>query len=351
MRTLGIVPLRDWPAADRALWQTVTLPAASPLDDAGRLSHLRPTSLGMMADACGCWIAWLVATEPEALAEPPIRRGTPERLRAWTGSSLRLAPMTRKLRLAGVLRLLMAAAPEADWTAQRRLLAHWTRLASRSHGGRKQGRILSSEVLLQAGLDLAGPGAEAASTPLRAQARRRDGLMVAFLALLPLRLTSLRTLELGRSVLRSNGRWVIAVEGERMKAGRPWEAALPPVLAEPFTRYVDEVRPWLMARGRAAHDVLWVGNNGQPYSGPRLHLRISDLTEALTGVRVSPHLFRDAAATTLARGSPAAARLIRPLLGHTSYATAERHYIHAQGIEAGRDYAAVLDRLREEPGR
>lgn len=345
MKTLAIIPVSAWPVADRALWQALTQPAASPLDDAGRLSHRRPSSLSMMADAYGCWIAWLMATEPEALAEPPVRRGTPERLRAWTGSPGTLAPMTRKLRLDGVLHLLMAAAPEADWTAQRRLLAHWIGLASRNHGGRKQGRILSSEVLLQAGLELAGPGAEAASTVLRAMSGRRDGLMVAFLALMPLRLTSFRTLELGRSILQSNGQWLIAVEGERMKAGWPWEAPLPPVLGEPFTRYVDEVRPWLMARGRMSHDILWVGAHGQPYSAARLRLRMGDLTQAMTGARVPPHFFRDAAATTAVRTSPDAARLIRPLLAHASYATAEKHYIHAQGIEAGRDFAQLIARL------
>jgi integrase len=59
------------------------------------------------------------------------------------------------------------------------------------------------------------------------------------------------------------------------------------------------------------------------------------------------HLFRDAAATTLARILPESARLIRPVLAHSGFQTAERHYIHAQTIEAGRDYAAVVQRLKK----
>ncbi|MFH5776924.1 recombinase family protein [Paracoccus sp. NGMCC 1.201697] len=43
--------------------------------------------------------------------------------------------------------------------------------------------------------------------------------------------------------------------------------------------------------------------------------RICDLTERMTGDRVRPHLFRDVAAATLARGSPEHARLGGPLLG------------------------------------
>lgn len=75
--------------------------------------------------------------------------------------------------------------------------------------------------------------------------------------------------------------------------------------------------------------------------------RIGDLTLKLTGKRVSPHLFRDCAATTLARLSPESARLIRPVLSHSGFRTAERHYIHAQTIDAGRDYAAVVQRLKK----
>lgn len=349
MSVRTVVPPSSWPMEDRVLWQALITPAASPLDDAGAFSNLRQSSLGMIADPYGRWLAWLIEVAPEAMAEPPGRRGTPERLLAWTRSLQHLAPMTWWRRLDGALQFMRAAAPDADWRAQRRLLAQLCGEAMRNHGRRKQGRILSSDVLLEAGSDLAGPYAEAASTPLRSMARRRDGLMVAFLALLPLRLTSFRTLELGRSVLQVDGRWVIAIEGERMKAGRPWEAPLPSVLAEPFARYVDGVRPWLMGRaGAQTHNILWVGDHGQPYSGLRLRLRIGNLTRAMTGVSVPPHFFRDAAATTATRASSDAARLIRPLLAHATYATAEKHYIHAKGIESGRDYAALLARLKQE---
>jgi hypothetical protein len=66
-----------------------------------------------------------------------------------------------------------------------------------------------------------------------------------------------------------------------------------------------------------------------------------------TGKKIPPHFFRDAAASTMARQSPANARLIRPLLAHSSFGTAERHYIQAQGIETGRDHAAIVARLTQ----
>jgi len=61
---------------------------------------------------------------------------------------------------------------------------------------------------------------------------------------------------------------------------------------------------------------------------------------------IPAHFSRDAAATTLARLSPESARLIQPVLAHSSVTTAERHYIHAQTIDAGRDYASLVQRLK-----
>ncbi len=75
-------------------------------------------------------------------------------------------------------------------------------------------------------------------------------------------------------------------------------------------------------------------------------MRVGNLTLELTGKRVPPHFFRDAAATTLARVSPDAVKLIRPVLAHSGFKTAERHYIHAQTIDAGRRYAEVVRKVK-----
>lgn len=65
------------------------------------------------------------------------------------------------------------------------------------------------------------------------------------------------------------------------------------------------------------------------------------------GQYCSVHYAEDAAATTLSQISPESARLIGPVLAHSGSRPAERHYIHAQTIEAGRDYAALVARLKK----
>jgi len=340
-----ILPLADWPANDRALWSRL-LQAGSPFDDRGGLAHLRATSLETLQTRYGRWLCWLARTDTAALDEAPAQRATLPRLRAWLADLDHTAPMTRLMFVDGVLRVLRAAQPDTDWSTQRRLLAYLKRTAGRGDPARKQGRILSSRVLLEAGLRLAGPVADAVGNQLQRAEAQRNGTMVAVLAAMPIRRRAFAELTLGTSLIEQGGRLVIVLDEDLTKIGQPWEAAVPDVVADALRHYIGETRPFLMARRSQRHERLWVDRKGRPYTPHALSVRVAETTLALTGQRIPPHLFRDAAATTLVRESPQDARLIRGVLGHASFETAERHYIQARTIEAGRDYAAVLRKLK-----
>lgn len=340
-----VLPLALWPAADRLLWEALCR-EAGPLDAPGDLAGLRATSRRSLELRYGRWLHWLSTTDADALTQPPAARATLPRLQAWLADLAHTAPMTQLMFIDGVLRILRGAEPDRDWAAQLRLRAVLKRAAGRGDPARKQGRILSSKVLLEAGLHHAGAHADAASTPLEQLKRRRDGTMVALLALLPMRRRSFCELTLGQSVLITASEIVIALSEEMTKTGVPWEAPVPPQVAPLLRRYITEVRPALMGRGTQSHDRLWVGKKGEILQQDYVGQRIGDVTLLQTGKRVPPHFFRDAAATTLARVSPDSARLIRPVLAHSGFKTAERHYIHAQTIEAGRDYAALVRKLK-----
>jgi integrase len=57
---------------------------------------------------------------------------------------------------------------------------------------------------------------------------------------------------------------------------------------------------------------------------------------------MNPHLFRDAAATTLAIHDPQHVRIAAPLLGHRTFATTERYYQQATAMEAHCDYVRAI---------
>jgi integrase len=233
-----------------------------------------------------------------------------------------------------------------DWEVQFRLRRAVEREAARSGSTRKVGRVKSTAALLDAALELAGDSADAASTELEAAKRRRDGTMIAVLALMPMRLRAFATLELEQSVFIHSDRIDISLSGDMMKAGVPWEATVPTAITPLLRRYIHEVRPYFLARGDAQHSMLWTDSKGKPLEPGYLAHRIGQATQALVGAWISPHLFRDAAATSLARLSPKDAQLVRPLLGHQSFGVAERHYIQASIIDAGRAYGTVIEQLR-----
>jgi integrase len=317
-----VLPIAIWPEADRAMWERL-LRRGGLLDDNGALSHLRGTSLATLEHRYGRWLGSLVRVEPESLLQLPADRGTVSRLMAWLEALGHLAPMSKLMFVSGTLRVLSAAAPKTDWGPQRRLEAFLKQSAGRGNPERKRGRVLSSDVLLNAGIKLATLQADAATTELVAAKRRRDGTMVAMLALMPMRRRAFAGLRLSHSIHFTEQEIVVALPEEMTKTGLAWEAPVPAQVAALLRRYLSETRPWFMARGGQRHDYLWVGDRGAPFFDLNYFgNRIAAITTRITGVRVSPHFFRDAAATTLARISPESARLIRPILAHSSLGTA-----------------------------
>ncbi|SMY10406.1 tyrosine-type recombinase/integrase [Flavimaricola marinus] len=340
-------PRAEWPSSDKVMWQTLWSDAG-PLDDPGPLAHLRQTTHNSLEPRYARWIKWLRAHDVASLNLHPADRATVSRLQKWLATLEHTRPMTRLSYIDGVLRILVAAAPEMDWSLQRRLLDGLRRAAGRGDQSRKSGRVLSSAVLLQLGLNHAGPYSEAAATPLERKKRLRDGAMIALLAVLPMRRRSFCELALDRSVHVDGARILICLSEDMTKTAVSWETAVPHQVEPTLRRYIEDARPFLMSRGDQHHDILWVGKKGEIIGQNYIGSRIGKLTKRLTGKRVSPHLFRDAAATTMVRTSPQASRLIQPVLAHSSPRTAERHYIHAQTIDAGRDYASLIGKLKKD---
>ncbi|HHY03521.1 MAG TPA: tyrosine-type recombinase/integrase [Paracoccus sp.] len=339
----------DWPDADKAMWMGLTTPGG-PLDEGGALAHARPTTLRSLRTQYRHWLRWLQSTEPAALLDRPELRVTIARLRAWLAQlSETTRPMTRLSYVQAVLRVVSAHAPERDWSAHQRLRAILKHEAGRGDPTRKAGRIMSSEQLLSAGLRHAGDYAARATTELERMMRRRDGTMVALLSVLPMRLRSLAGLRMHRSIIFADDSVSIALDEALTKTGTVWESRLTGQVGAVMRHYAATVRPWLLARGGEGHDALWVGRQGQPLLQAAVAARIRAVTAAQLGRAIPPHFFRDAAATTLARSSPDSARLIRPVLGHAGFRTAERHYIHAHAIDAGRAYADLVLSLRGKP--
>ena len=98
------------------------------------------------------------------------------------------------------------------------------------------------------------------------------------------------------------------------------------------------------------HDnVLWVSFDGSSTAEIAIHDRIREHTGKSLGQAINPHLFRDAATTTLAIADPEHVGVAAPLLGHRTFMTTEKYYQQATAMAAHRAYIDAV--FGEDEGR
>ena len=110
----------------------------------------------------------------------------------------------------------------------------------------KFNRLVYSNVLLEAGMTLMAEADAATHRSALARARQfRNGLMVALLALHPIRLKNFAALEIGRSFKKVNDSWWIVLSASETKEKRADERPVDTGLAPWIDRYLKIHRPVL----------------------------------------------------------------------------------------------------------
>ncbi|WP_417463043.1 hypothetical protein [Kordiimonas sp.] len=285
-----VLPLAEWPETDKAMWEALFL-EGNPLDDQGPLAHYRSTSRHTLEMRYGRWLKWLADHEFETLDLAPARRASVERLRRWLSALSHTMPISQWAFLDGVLRILRAAEPDFPREDQHRLVGALKSAAGRHRSRRKEGRILSSAVLLEAGRCLAMEVAPQNSSLIFGTTDLRDGAMIAFLALMPIRLRALANLRLNESIFISSDSITVALPAELTKTGVPWEAEVAEQVVPILRKYLNEGRPLLQARSPGNDPHFWLGRHGRRLSMGAFRPQLVKQTERMTGVCVSVRIF------------------------------------------------------------
>jgi len=165
--------------------------------------------------------------------------------------------------------------------------------------------------------------------------------MLQLLALHLLRRKNFAELEIGGSIVAQGNRFAISLEGSEMKGHRPLSFTLSAELSNAVQDYIKNVRS-LFPGGQDRRGRLWLRFTYGPWEKVAIGRHISRLTEQGLGKRVTPHLFRHAAATTIAESVAGDARIIRPLLGYATDTTSQRYYIQADQVSASRHYQKAI---------
>ena len=341
------VPFAGWPAADRRAWSRARA-GGSVLEEQGALRHVAEAHLPQLLRAWGSWLGYLEDHEGLRSLESGLDRLTGPHLRGFLNLlETHVAPYTARNYMSGVRAVARGMRPDADLPELDAAIRRARRDARPVRD--KRSRIVPSRDLWQFGFDLMDRCGER-TTRSKRLGQYRDGLMISLLASRPIRLGNLAQIEIDRHLQRHGDTWWLFFDAHETKGRRTLEFPLPRELTEPLDRYIENIRPELMEQcGRWKTDVgnrLWAGEGGSAMTAKRITERICRRTEERFGRSIPPHLFRDAAATSIAEQDPAHVGMIRAILGHASLAISESHYNHAGSLEATRRLQHAVADLR-----
>ena len=180
----------------------------------------------------------------------------------------------------------------------------------------------------------------------------RNGLMVALLALAPIRLKNFAGLTLGTSFKRIGDRWWIVLGRHETKSGAADERPVPRYLNQAIAIYLT-----LLGRSFSAAEssssarrttpdrrltsspaALWIGEGGKPLGYSAVERAIMETTRQTIGRTLSPHDFRRTGATTARFHAGSEPDLASGLLHHRDRNVTENYNL-ASSFEAAQRFA------------
>jgi integrase/recombinase XerD len=339
--------IADWPEADRAAWLAALRPRDLLDSGVGFAGRWKLSTQRLVEEGYGHWLGWLHHIGELDPKSEPAARASREQVGVYLEMlrNSELAPYTVAGRLNQLGNALRTIAPDHDW-------AWLLRGSSRLHSGATPTRdraacLRPTEDVRTLGFDLMlAADHDRFRTKLDRATLFRDGLLISFLVVRPLRSRNLHDIEIARQLQRRDKGWWLSIDASETKTGVAIECSWPADLTDNLNRYIDVHRPALLACSRkpiGSLNALWISRHGTAMTTDAIAYEIKNRTETEFGQPINPHSFRHLAATTIAIANPGGAADIKMVLGHANRRTAEKHYNHAGMIDASRSYQMTLD--------
>ena len=334
------LPYAAWPEEDRTLWEAVFKPGNDLFEDQGSAAYLAERTRLALQYAYSKFLAFLSARHGTLLGRAPaerLNRKIVEDYVKWQPATC--GGITLAIYLNHLWLTLLYICPDEDWSW---LLIISKRIVAQAKPKPKKHNLVTSDTLYALGIELMDRvisyGRPATTRTM--QNAYRDGLIIALLALIPLRRRTLAALRIGKHLVRSGDLWVLDIPAEDIKTKRPLEYPISKELSERIDLYLNQIRPRIPGAGM--HDYLWASSRARPMSDRIIYNTVRRRTRKVLGFPVNLQRFRSAAATLWSTRDPANVRGARDLLGHASFVTTEKHYIMAQSRLAGRALARAV---------
>ena len=344
------LPLGAWPEGDRLGW-LAAIEFDNGLFSGKPRPRRRPVTVAAIQGSYGRWLTWLKDEHPAILKLDPGERLTSETVTLYVDAlRARLRDVSIGTALVHIQTVTFLLAPGTQTAWLRPVVGRFRRRSTSAR--RKAERVVDSGDLLRFGMELMRPEPRPTSPAHHAALLRyRDGLIVALLAMRPLRMGNFLGVRLGVHLAERHGVPWLSFPGEETKNGLDLEFPFPPDLLRNLRHYVDAVRPRLLAAGKRDTDRLWLSRTGSPLGRQTLYAMLKRRTGERFGKELGPHLFRDCLATSLAASEPDLGWAVAYMLGHRAPESADRSYSHTGGAPEHAVFQKHLDGLRRRRKR
>jgi integrase/recombinase XerD len=334
----------DWPAEDQKRWEAA-FKLGDRFDESGRGAHLAESTRQTRRENYGRYLGFLATKHPELMTLSPEARINRELIAEYISWRKRLGG---EVSLVGDLRHLSVAlkliCPDDDWSW---LLIVTKRVAAAAPRQSRKYHLVTSDRLYALGIQLMERAIAYADASERMRTSHalqyRDGLIIAFLALIPLRRRTLAVLRIGHHLIKVGELWELEIPATDTKNRRSLDFPISQELSAHIDLYLERFREGIP--GTYKHRGMWSWYRSRPMSSSAIYDAVFRRTKKAFGFGVNLHRFRHAAASFWSSHDPVNVRGAKDLLGQASFATTEKYYVMAQSRLAGRALARVIGNL------
>ena len=240
-RARQYLPYAEWPEEDRGLWDGAFKNGERLFDDCGPGAHFSERSQQQLQYAYGKFLEFVSVRHPDRLDCDPAARVNPDTIEQFVKFQPKTCgDVTISIYLHHLWLVLKSICPACDWSW---LATISERIAARGKQKRKKYHLVTSETLYALGIALMDRALSSGKpvTASSVQTTYRDGLIIAFLALIPLRRRTLGLLRIGQHLVKAGADWAIDIPANDTKSKRPLEFPLSPELSTRIDFYLREI--------------------------------------------------------------------------------------------------------------
>ena len=176
-----------------------------------------------------------------------------------------------------------------------------------------------------------------------AQIMVQAAIAIEIMMFAPIRIQNLSTIRLDEHMGWQAERLRLSFPAHEVKNDQALDFLLPAEASERIKRYIKEWRSLFIP---ATNPYLFPGRNGKPKDQSALRNQMKKAIFDHTGLQMTPHQFRHAAAKLLLDARPGHYEVVRKLLGHKSLTTTYAHYAGAETDAAVELYDDIILQLR-----